>query len=122
MPLKWTNATMLDSMLDSYDTALAVELTAAQKFEFLQASENYVETLIRAVSGTDFTYNGERHAILRETAYLRAALHCVASISLSPRTLQEAQLTADIINNALNGNLKLLSDQNYVKFIIDRGT
>jgi len=120
MALKWTATTMLDSQLDSYDAGLSTELSAVQKEQWLRDAENSVETLIRQVSGSDFTYDADKHGILRQAAYLDASLMALGAISLSPRTLQEAQMTADIVIKKYDFIIGLLNNQNFVKFIVSR--
>ena len=118
--LRWTHVTAVQNHLNDYDLNSVTDATITA---ILIDSEQYVRSLIHEDSGGTTIYDNydvEKHRVLKETAEIRAAMILLAGISLSPKTLKEAALTLDMLSYALEGNLKLLSDQNYTNELGER--
>ena len=121
MALRWTQVTAVRAHLDSYDTT---SVSDAKVEAMLLDSEEYVRELVHIdeAAGTDFVndYDVAKHRLVKECAEVRAAMILLAACSLSPHTLMQATLTMDFLSYLLEGDLKLLSDQNVTSLMLER--
>ena len=121
MALKWTQVTAVRAHLDSYDT---LSISDAKVEAILLDCEAYVRELVHVdeAAGTDFfnNYVEDKHRLVKECAEVRAAMIVLAAISLSPNPLQQAALTMDFLSYLLEGDLKMLADQNVTTLMLER--
>lgn len=109
--LRYASVTLVKARLNS-----RTPLSDQQIENIIEQCEQYIDTLLKITSST-FTFDANKHQIIRDAVVNRAALLVAAAMPLSLQSLEEASTVIDVLSDALNGDLKLLSDNPYSDFI-----
>lgn len=102
-PLNYTSTTRIKQYLNS-----RTPLSDQQINDIAEKCEQFVDMLTK--TNNDISFSAAKHAIMRETAELRAALLVMMAEPLSMTTLNEVGIRADVIYDAYIANVKLLQE------------
>lgn len=109
--LKYASSTMVTARLNG-----RTPLSTQQINEIIEQCEQYVDTLMKN-NDSNFTYDANKHRIIRDAVVNRAALIVANAEPLSLTSLEQAATQMDVLRDSLMGDLKLLSDQDFVTFL-----
>ena len=118
MSLRWTTITAVRAHLDSYDTN---GMSDAEGQRILEHCEQYVRDLLHDPDETIWdSFDGDAMRLVAECAEVRAALIVLGATSGSGHSLAEMQTLMDMLSYVLEGDLKILGDQNYIDRMKER--
>ena len=112
--LRYASTTMVTARLNG-----RTPLSTQQMEEIIEQCEQYVDTLMK-IDSASFTFDGNKHLIIRDAVVNRAALIIANAEPLSLQTLEQASTQMNVLRDALVGDIDLLSTQDIVLFLRGR--